>query len=441
MSKVGKVRKNYIYLNGEDACIELPDSFVQNTDEITVYIEYEWEEPNGHYAYFFGNGGSQRSFIIYGQALYWANGVLQIGFMDNSGVWRSHNWYGTTQNVRNSRWVLGQYKKGHLRAFLEGANAEWTDFDYDMLQGVPFKYIGWYNGTNMYFKGRIYKVLVWFRYLNDDEIDMVKNGDYPTDSLKLWLDGDSIDEVNQVWQDKSGNGNNGQFVGNVKIVKDVSVENRSGLVFDGVDDYVKGLNVRNLQFTNNKTIVLFGNMLKKVKNYKSLYMYSYPTPYHIYSFDGELYFRIVTDSGKIDFSEYRINMLHRDTFGAFILSGDGTNFSCKTYEDGVLLGKQSNTISGNFVSGDKYYQINDTHYNIKLSLFAVFNEAKPDDWIKQFYEDWQNGVDMSKYCQDDSCVLWLDGDSIGEDGVWYDKSGKGNNGQIYGALKICNVVR
>ena len=79
------------------------------------------------------------------------------------------------------------------------------------------------------------------------------------------------------------------------------------------------------------------------------------------------------------------------------------------------------------------------YFNGNIYLTAIYNKAKSSDWIKQFYNDYSKNNDMSKYWQDPACVLYMDGDSIGDNGVWYDKSVYHNDGTIYGAKKISNV--
>ena len=67
--------------------------------------------------------------------------------------------------------------------------------------------------------GDVYFLAVYNRPLDDAEIsqiyDYVVNGEGEmiTDGLVLWYDGDSIDTVNGIWRDKSGNGNDGTIYG------------------------------------------------------------------------------------------------------------------------------------------------------------------------------------------------------------------------------------
>jgi len=70
-----------------------------------------------------------------------------------------------------------------------------------------------------YTYGNIYSVILYGRHLDDEEITQITNyimsgeGEMITDGLVLWLDGDSIDPVNGIWRDKSGNGNDGIIYG------------------------------------------------------------------------------------------------------------------------------------------------------------------------------------------------------------------------------------
>ena len=68
-----------------------------------------------------------------------------------------------------------------------------------------------------------------------------------------------------------------------------------------------------------------------------------------------------------------------------------------------------------------------------IYLTAIYSEAKSDDWVSAFYNDWKNGRDLRKYI-DSSCRIWLDGDSIDTaNGKWWDMSPYHNDGTIYGA--------
>ena len=66
-----------------------------------------------------------------------------------------------------------------------------------------------------YLNGKIYLILIYNRALSDSEIQAIyKNLENPpTDGLVLWYAPDSVDTVNNVWTDKSGNGNDGSIVG------------------------------------------------------------------------------------------------------------------------------------------------------------------------------------------------------------------------------------
>ena len=96
----------------------------------------------------------------------------------------------------------------------------------------------------------------------------------------------------------------------------------------------------------------------------------------------------------------------------------------------ITIGKAYNSLSARYFDGDIY-------------LFALFGDAKSDDFIKKIYNSWKNGMSWSKMrkkYKDDSCVLWYDGDSIDEaNGIWKDASVQRNDGAIYRATVVKDV--
>ena len=68
---------------------------------------------------------------------------------------------------------------------------------------------------NRYLRGRIWFIAMWERSLSDDEIkqvyDYVMKGtaNMVEDGLIFWYEGDSFNEAEGKWYDKSGNGNDG----------------------------------------------------------------------------------------------------------------------------------------------------------------------------------------------------------------------------------------
>jgi len=65
------------------------------------------------------------------------------------------------------------------------------------------------------FPGNIALVLIYNRALSDTEIQQIYSDPLnpPTDGLILWLAPDSVDTANNVWTDKSGQGNDGTIYG------------------------------------------------------------------------------------------------------------------------------------------------------------------------------------------------------------------------------------
>ena len=76
-------------------------------------------------------------------------------------------------------------------------------------------YVGLKADTDGTFPGEIYLILIYNRTLNSTEIKQIYENplDPPTVGLVLWYAPDSVDTVNGLWLDKSGNGNDGQIVG------------------------------------------------------------------------------------------------------------------------------------------------------------------------------------------------------------------------------------
>lgn len=73
-----------------------------------------------------------------------------------------------------------------------------------------------YIAKPLYASAKYYLVLIYNRALSDEEIQQIYNDPLnpPTDGLVLWYAPDSVDTVNRLWKDKSGNGNDGTIYGN-----------------------------------------------------------------------------------------------------------------------------------------------------------------------------------------------------------------------------------
>ncbi|MHA1263153.1 MAG: LamG domain-containing protein [Candidatus Freyarchaeota archaeon] len=71
------------------------------------------------------------------------------------------------------------------------------------------------NDPDRFFDGKIYLMLIYNRALSDTEIQQIYDDPLnpPTDGLVLWLAPDSVDTANDIWTDKSGQGNDGTIYG------------------------------------------------------------------------------------------------------------------------------------------------------------------------------------------------------------------------------------
>ena len=438
---IGRIRK-WLSFDGLDDYVELPDKFVQNTDEITVYIEYEFEGdglPGMHYL--FGNGGNDRTLVlgIYSRSV--VSGSMQIGFDDTDSIWRSHNFYGC-ENIRKSQWVVGQYKKGDLRVMIEGAKREWTDLNYDMLQGVPFKYIG-AGGVNSYlYKGRIYKVAVWFRYLSDDEIERVKKGEMITDGLHLWLDGDSIDEANGIWRDKSKYHNDGIIYG-AEVMKNIGRINGKWLHLNSLSAYVdcgNGVSIQNVKTII--TIEKFNSATQKDFSAiisKAVWTGTSTQGWVIRKHVEQMRFEVGNGTNK--------NSINFDITeeGIYMLAGviDDAEGKMKAYQNGCPLNSMTlyySEANTNLVIGRSELNSIASYFRGNVYFVATYNQALNDDEIAKIYNDWKKGMSWSKLrkkYKDDSCVLWLDPEGINEENnKWIDASKYHNDGTIYGATTV-----
>jgi len=105
----------------------------------------------------------------------------------------------------------GQYLKGYINDKLV---AQGSYSGTILKNGYDFKIAMGYN-IDYVATADVYFVALYNRALSDTEIsqmyDYVVNGEGEmiTDGLVLWYDGDSIDPVNGIWRDKSGNNNDG----------------------------------------------------------------------------------------------------------------------------------------------------------------------------------------------------------------------------------------
>jgi len=200
------------------------------------------------------------------------------------------------------------------------------------------------------------------------------------------------------------------------------------LSFDGVDDYVRVANSASLNLTSALTVSLWfktsvvhdGALVWKAQ---STYLPAYGVAYFGSSY-GEIIGRIVDVNGNCHVVEFP--WVADGVWHNLVMTYDGT--TQKLYLDGVL--KSSNSWTGTVITTNYDVLIGDretyhSYFNGLIGEVRIYNRALSADEVKRafYHEPILDGL-----------VLWLLPQREFK-GVWWDMSGKGNHGTIYGATE------
>jgi len=255
-----KAQGSYYALSfdGEDDEVIITDSDSLHLQTFTIVAllksEYKEEEQNivfkdGQYRVFY------RTDDEYGKRIW-------VDIWDDNGTrYRFQTADGEYPPLGVSSFVATSYDDSYVRVYLNTEKVLEDSLSITVQTTINALHIA--NGA----KANFYLVLIYNRALSDTEIQQIYNDPLspPTDGLVLWLAPDSVDTANDIWTDKSGNGNDGTIVGAsyvpLRPIEESTPSQNSpyGLYFDGQDDkVVLPLEVKPNENDTDRTIVVFG---------------------------------------------------------------------------------------------------------------------------------------------------------------------------------------
>lgn len=205
------------------------------------------------------------------------------------------------------------------------------------------------------------------------------------------------------------------------------------MYFDGVDDYVSAPNSDSLDFGlgDFSVEILFktkdaGRLLWKATNWPVLGGVGFVVylrndlPYIVCQVgDGtnNIYYGF-SDVGLID-GKWHHAVVTFDHDG--YITG---------YVDGVQKEPKASSITGSISCTSGLYIAHSAKYNGLVMVSLIYNRVLTAEEVQYNYKHPYNPIL-------NGCVLWLAHDTIDEaNAKWYDKSGNGNDGTIYGAVPV-----
>jgi len=204
-----------LYFDGEDDYVSIPHSDSLNVTDFTVIV----------FSQFLGEGTAGKAYwtIIAknneGMGKY---DMFHIGVHSNEHkIWARigdgnsfPEIYGRTINVGENFCVVLR-RNGTSIDLLLNNELQGSKTLSDYYSNTDPVILGKWEPYDNYYNGKIYLVLIYNRALSDTEIQQIYNDptNPPTDGLVLWLAPDSVDTANDIWTDKSGQGNDGTIYG------------------------------------------------------------------------------------------------------------------------------------------------------------------------------------------------------------------------------------
>jgi len=205
-----KAETSYYALSfdGEDDYVELP-ALLNDGNDWSAIVGFKMNSLNSKQHilvnYFSGNG-----------ILILSNNIMRVSVMQDDGAAKVLDL--TTAETGKTYVVAFSVKSAqYFRAFLDGEflGEQQLTNNTGYLTGNPFIIAKRANVNQEYANVDVYFVLIYSRALSDLEIQNIYNDptNPPTDGLVLWLAPDSVDTANDIWTDKSGQGNDGTIYG------------------------------------------------------------------------------------------------------------------------------------------------------------------------------------------------------------------------------------
>jgi len=274
------------------------------------------------------------------------------------------------------------------------------------------------------YPGKVYLVLFYSRALSDEEIQAIYNDPLhpPTDGLEIFYAPDSVDTTNGVWQDKSGNSNDGTIYGASYVpLRPVSESTPSAsspyaLSFDG-DDYIEVNNFITGNFSG-ITLVVFANYSEQnINKEEDRYVFeawngvkvhiarTFTTNPTFYVWNGSAAQNIVLS--QEEFGTYDGIVMQ-----AFV--ADTSTQTLSFYKNAQLI--ESKSVSLSTISLENPTLTIMRNVIGKAYLILFYTRALSNDEIKQIYEN-PNNPPL------DGLVLWLDPYSYDpESGKWLNRA-------------------
>jgi len=201
-----------MYFDGQDDYVET-SNVIRGRDKVSVEVFVYAESFDGIDRTVLGQWNSPETFLIWYDV---GDNKWEVIINDSAG-----NVLKAVPDIyaKEKEWVhlLCTYDKDNELLLYINAElrAHTKSLGNPINMGKEYLGIGFDYSIHNYFHGYIAFVRVYDRALTDSEIEW--NYYHPDDPVRsglvLWLHYDSIDEENNIWRDKTANGNNGTIYG------------------------------------------------------------------------------------------------------------------------------------------------------------------------------------------------------------------------------------
>jgi len=283
--------------------------------------------------------------------------------------------------------------------------------------GKTVTYFASYSSTLHNSAEDIYVILIYSRALSDTEIQAIYNDPLhpPQDGLVLWLAPDSVDTANNIWKDKSGNGNDGSIVGASYVpLRPVSESTPSqsspyGLYFGG-SGYVKIADSADMNFGDISIVALFKAETVDISQ-------SIVFKYRSFQFSIDNYGKLWWGIWGSALRSNTVLQANKQYFAA--ITFDNSTYEAKWYVNGELdksatLSKGIDETANPIYVG--YKADAGTSFRGRIYLILIYNRVLSDEEIQAIYENPSNPPL-------DGLVLWYDPYSYDpETGKWLNRA-------------------